>query len=541
MTVPDKPAPVSATCMFAVQRLSLLLAAFEKEIAGVKAADDIEPIHRMRVASRRLRAALPLFESCFPQKKYRRWMQEIKTITQSLGAARDTDVQIAFLEKIIRKKNRQAKQAGGENEPVVREAGDPAGVEQVLLSSLKKKRAGLQKDVLRTLAALEKSRVIPDMEETFRQMGTPPVPSRRQRPRPYGIAPVAAGRISDRLTTLLEFSPWVHNPDAVAEHHATRIAAKKLRYTMEVYSPVYRLGLRKPLARVKKIQEILGDIHDCDVWIDTVTLLLLKERSEPRFDRTAGTQGTGRIAGLRQFLLERERERRTLYRRFVFLWDSLARTRLWDELRQSLLSGCRTKFAPRGLITEDTILAQVLEMRQVYPEGERHSDRVTALALSLLDCLAPLYPIDDHTRFMFRCAALLHDIGWHAGQKGHAARSREMIIAHEQLLLTVAERGIVGLVAGAHRGKARPVFRGIFTLLSPGRQQDVLVLSAILRVADGLDFLHTDSVKSLSCTITEHEIVIHPETDTGAGAEIGRAYQKADLLRQIFSRELVIA
>jgi CHAD domain-containing protein len=78
------------------------------------------------------------------------------------------------------------------------------------------------------------------------------------------------------------FEPWVTQADAVAEHHAMRIAAKKLRYTMEVYGPVYRLGLKKPHARVKKVQEILGDLHDCDVWIDGVTRLLLRERSRMR-------------------------------------------------------------------------------------------------------------------------------------------------------------------------------------------------------------------------------------------------------------------
>ena len=48
---------------------------------------------------------------------------------------------------------------------------------------------------------------------------------------------------------------------------------------MEVYGPLYRLGLKKYLDRVKKVQEILGDLHDCDVWIDTVMVILLKERS----------------------------------------------------------------------------------------------------------------------------------------------------------------------------------------------------------------------------------------------------------------------
>jgi hypothetical protein len=86
-----------------MQKLPGLLDAFTTEISGVKEAQDIEYIHRMRVASRRLRAALPLFRTCFPDKQYLKWMQEITRITRALGDARDADVQIAFLIKSLKK------------------------------------------------------------------------------------------------------------------------------------------------------------------------------------------------------------------------------------------------------------------------------------------------------------------------------------------------------------------------------------------------------------------------------------------------------
>ncbi|MDP3565474.1 MAG: CHAD domain-containing protein, partial [Methanoregula sp.] len=94
-----KPEPVRAACYFGNARLLPLLEAFAKETEGVRAAEDIEYIHRMRVASRRLRAALPLFATCFPVKNYNRWSEEIRNITRALGEARDTDVQIAYLTK----------------------------------------------------------------------------------------------------------------------------------------------------------------------------------------------------------------------------------------------------------------------------------------------------------------------------------------------------------------------------------------------------------------------------------------------------------
>ena len=75
------------------------LQALIQEIEGVKSGDeDIEYIHRMRVASRRLRSAFPLFSDCLPQKKQLTWLKQIKQVTRALGEARDADVQIERLQ-----------------------------------------------------------------------------------------------------------------------------------------------------------------------------------------------------------------------------------------------------------------------------------------------------------------------------------------------------------------------------------------------------------------------------------------------------------
>src|SRR5512136_884803 len=85
----EDPPRLTGLCWYGMQKLPGLLDALSGEIAGVKEAQDIEYIHRMRVASRRLRAALPLFRTCFPDKPYMKWMQEITEITRALGDARD--------------------------------------------------------------------------------------------------------------------------------------------------------------------------------------------------------------------------------------------------------------------------------------------------------------------------------------------------------------------------------------------------------------------------------------------------------------------
>jgi len=65
---------------------------------GVLDTTDIERLHDMRVASRRLRAAMEVFEPCFPRKRFRAALREVKAIADALGERRDRDVSIIALE-----------------------------------------------------------------------------------------------------------------------------------------------------------------------------------------------------------------------------------------------------------------------------------------------------------------------------------------------------------------------------------------------------------------------------------------------------------
>lgn len=76
------------------------LAAMLSHADAVRKAEDIEALHDMRVASRRLRAALSLFQDAFPARPFRRFDADIKAVTDALGEARDLDVMIEALEKI---------------------------------------------------------------------------------------------------------------------------------------------------------------------------------------------------------------------------------------------------------------------------------------------------------------------------------------------------------------------------------------------------------------------------------------------------------
>jgi CHAD domain-containing protein len=108
-----------------------------EQARGVLDTGDIERVHDMRVASRRLRAALEIFEPCFPVKPYRQTLDRVKRLADALGERRDRDVAIAALgafndqmaapdrpgvDSLIEQLRAEQEEANGALAPVVEEA-----------------------------------------------------------------------------------------------------------------------------------------------------------------------------------------------------------------------------------------------------------------------------------------------------------------------------------------------------------------------------------------------------------------------------------
>lgn len=65
---------------------------------GVLDMENVERVHDMRVATRRLRAAMEVFESCLPRKRWYKSLQQVKELADALGERRDRDIAIQLLE-----------------------------------------------------------------------------------------------------------------------------------------------------------------------------------------------------------------------------------------------------------------------------------------------------------------------------------------------------------------------------------------------------------------------------------------------------------
>ncbi len=86
---PELPFAEAASRIVAVRAQEL----FDAQ-EGVLDTQDIERVHAMRVASRRLRAVLEIFAVCFPPDEHRAVLAEVKALADALGARRDPDVQL---------------------------------------------------------------------------------------------------------------------------------------------------------------------------------------------------------------------------------------------------------------------------------------------------------------------------------------------------------------------------------------------------------------------------------------------------------------
>jgi len=306
------------SCVFGAGVLLKHLTALESQIEGVREGrPDIEHVHDARVASRRLRAALPLFIGCLPSKKARKWLDGIRRVTRALGEARDTDVQIEWLQKFS---------AGLADKKAV------PGIQRLMLR-LRQKREKLQAPLVEAMDALPASALIPNMTARLQPLADRSVEVYVYTPTLYRHSFQA---ISTRLDALLAFDEIVEQPDKVTELHQMRIAAKWLRYTLETFAPLYASQLQAYIQAVKTMQDLLGEIHDCDVWQQFLPTFLEEEHQ-----RVVEYFGSDRafkplVAGIQSLEQDRLQERGSLYEKFVENWRAWQSAGLFNDLRGAI-------------------------------------------------------------------------------------------------------------------------------------------------------------------------------------------------------------
>ncbi len=206
-----------------------------------------DAVHRMRVATRRMRSALQVFGRVIERDRARRLTAELKWLADVLGPARDLEV--------LRERFDQATAAL----PAEEVAGP---VEQRFTRYFARREAVAADDVR---AALDDPRYFALLDDIDALLTDPPLTRRGRRPARREL-PGLIGRVDAKVTRRMRRADQQRpGPARDAALHEVRKAAKRLRYATEVALPVLGKPARRFRKRVKPVQQLLGEHHDAVV------------------------------------------------------------------------------------------------------------------------------------------------------------------------------------------------------------------------------------------------------------------------------------
>jgi exopolyphosphatase/guanosine-5'-triphosphate,3'-diphosphate pyrophosphatase len=165
-----------------------------------------------------------------------------------------------------------------------------------------------------------------------------------------------------------------------------------------------------------------------------------------------------------------------------------------------------------------------------------HAHTVQSLALSLFDSLGERLGCTSEERRLLADAALLHDIGYHISYERHHKHSYHLVLHADLLGMTPTDQVVVANVARYHRGAPPKKKHRNFGALGPELRRRIKRLSAILRLADGLDRGHVGAVASVKVRWLKRAIRITPvpaRPSHSLRLEMWGAQRKSQLLARI--------
>lgn len=187
-------------------------------------------------------------------------------------------------------------------------------------------------------------------------------------------------------------------------------------------------------------------------------------------------------------------------------------------------------------------LAGVRRFARACRYEETHAEHVRGLAMAIHDDLAQQrtdLQLDAEGRFLLEAAAILHDVGYMVNYARHHKHSYHLIVHSDLEGMTSRQREIIANVARYHRRGEPSKKHEAFARLSQADRALVRRLSAILRVADGLDRTHTQTVRSVDLRVSPHAATFVLTASAPVETDVWGARRKGGLLQKVLGVELV--
>lgn len=239
------------------------VAAMVEHEPGTRLGEDPEELHDMRVATRRLRAALDLFATVLPGRAHH-LREELGWLADGLGAVRDLDVQLERLEQ-------------WRSELPVEESGSLDDLARLL----QRQRDAARLEMLASLDSPRYDEIVSGFTSILQQgarLGD-------GGPSADALAPAAAvvpDLILTRHRAVTKAARRARRSGDLADFHRLRIRCKRLRYALEFVSEIYDGQTRKMVRRVVALQDCLGLMQDARVAQGRLLSLATAEDGLPR-------------------------------------------------------------------------------------------------------------------------------------------------------------------------------------------------------------------------------------------------------------------
>lgn len=169
-----------------------------------------------------------------------------------------------------------------------------------------------------------------------------------------------------------------------------------------------------------------------------------------------------------------------------------------------------------------------------------HSKHVTGMALQLFDELKEELKLSTIDRELLEYASLMHDIGYYISFRKHHKHALYLIRNADLRGFNEDEINLMANVARYHRKTTPKKHHFAYKDLEKKLKQRVKRLSAILRVADGLDRSHFQNVRKLKIINEDEKISLHIITEGDPELEIWGAMHKAELFEKVTGKTLDI-
>jgi exopolyphosphatase/guanosine-5'-triphosphate,3'-diphosphate pyrophosphatase len=183
----------------------------------------------------------------------------------------------------------------------------------------------------------------------------------------------------------------------------------------------------------------------------------------------------------------------------------------------------------------------VIELAERYNYSPAHAQQVARLALALFDGTRGQHQLGTREREWLEYAALLHDIGTHIGYEGHHKHSYYLIRHGGLRGFSPDEVETIGLITRYHRKGTPKKSHDEFSRLPKATRESVRLLSAFVRLAEGLDRSHAQAVSGLGVKLGPDALIVTLRSRGDSDLEMWAASRHATALGEALERPITFA